>query len=1399
MSELYNEYTGEITREVICKITSVLGEDKYQMDFGGQTIEGTAKNEGQKFEVGDNVIVLVPMEENTKVNYILSKTEEESNISTIPSYEEEEEEEETTTYLEKSYFPIKDYKYDENISFLGNSSSTRQYIKINSRKTNEELNEFLIQQYNILKFSCNIKADFTDNDFDHKEFYGVSLIIPCIDKDNNIVKKEIPINSDTLYGNPYRLNEYSYQYTYFTFEEGIKIDKNSHILLKFYSENFDNKKNYYISIKDIQFSIGFEAIKGSNQYKIYIRDTDEKSPNLFILKPELYLDGEKVVVFENKKILWFLEDYSVTPNSDTYVENAGIGWRCVNDDYSMANNKRQFKSQESYKIYDDYFNRVKCLIENSEGRLLAYSIYTVGTEKDKDYCDVYIENHESKIIQKDSGYLNIIVKIKKRWIRAWNLYTYTVTLLRYNKNNNYIENSKVYMTRFKSDSEYSYYRVEEKDYYNHIKYGIDSSSIDTQNTFKINIQLGQENINKEFTLKVENNLMYKLEIVNLDGTIHSANYKFDSSGKSPSAKKYNGNNEGLRDKVMTITYKLYDYDGKEVDYTNLSQKWFVRNSFIEMVDGNIGKEFKYKLTDVPFTFDESKKPSIILQVTYNGQTITKEADIYFSKEGECGTYGDTVNFAVMPSNDYSLIDDINDESINREQLTLAYYQGKLYCYSALKGRYVSLEDEKIRFYPVLWDNHKIVNPSFFSSSIDIEVVDYEIDDTTKEKENDRYTNSCIKIDEVRDEYNGFTLSLRGDSKRRIGTLPSYLMEKNYSNFDNYYGEREIEGINFHITGTKETREDSYGVEEEYIDYSYYRTDRYDHKDREPAPQNKLINKKTKEEISFRKLVKKEEYKYKENISKPIFGNYYNYFEQYLTAYTYVVILDNGSTAYYDSREYYLPGEYSELPERIKSKNRLIEMPTKLDENINIIKFKINYNKKSYEYNYPLNLFITTIHPDLLPKIINDNEINSKTGISNIDKGWIAKPNNELFGSKFNYELAKYNYGFDGKYNYREDSFFPIQTGPKYENFYIGFNTLDLLLQTLPIASIRYLYETAKDTSKLKGKFREIVLGLDSKSDVNRDKLNNYIANINDKIRSFNIKIGLYTGQLNRFKNFYSSLKCNYWLGKLKEVNNCNITKEELVFYINDVKKQMTELKNFLNSHEDIKNDEKYKLFELNKKYLGKVNEVYGNLINKDYINEENKINFDKLDRLKEINYNWNEYEDYLSEKYDMSILSVIKQYISWIEKSIESYQYTYDIFIQFKNVNFEDSYNNIITDLNNSLYKLEYETNKIDARYIKIYKAIKEAIKNYSSYNKLDELYSFIQNLYNNYLTDLCYLEGDNIIISDKELARYERLIKENSDAINYYKEAKKFCENLLNNKNNYYMARYISSINIEQ
>lgn len=1383
MSELYNEYTGEITREVICKITSVLGEDKYQMDFGGQTIEGTAKNEGQKFEVGDNVIVLVPMEENTKVNYILSKTEEESNIPTIPNYEEEEEEEEVTTYLEKTYFPIKDYKYDENISFLGNSSSTRQYIKINSRKTNEELNEFLSQQYNILKFSCNIKVDFTDNDFDHKEFYGVSLIIPCIDKDNNIVKKEIPINSDTLYGNPYRLNEYSYQYTYFTFEEGIKIDKNSHILLKFYSENFDNKKNYYISIKDIQFSIGFEAIKGSNQYKLYIKDTDETSPNLFILKPELYLDGVKIQVFDNKKILWFLEDYSVTPNSDTYVENAGISWRCVNG-YSIANNKRQFKSQESYEINDEYFNRVKCLIENSEGRLLAYSIYTVGTEKGKDYCDVYVENHESKIIQKDSGYLNIIVKIKKRLLYwGWLSFTHTVTLLRYDKNNNYIENSKVYMTRFKSDSEYSYYRVEEKDYYNHIKYGIDSSSIDTQNTFKINIQLGQENINKEFTLKIENNLMYKLEIINLDGTIHSVNYKFDISNKSPSAEGYNGNNDSLRDKIIPITYKLYDYDGKEVQSVS-SQTWNIRNNFIESVGGNTEKEFKYKIKDnVSFTFEQSTKPSIILEVKYNEQTIRKEADIYFSKEGECGTYGDKVNFAVMPSNDYSLIDDINDESINREQLTLAYYQGKLYCYSALKGRYVSLEDEKIRFYPVLWDNHKIVNPSSFSSSVDIEVVDYEIDDTTKEKENDRYTNSCIKIDEVRDEYNGFTLSLRGDSKRKIGTLPTELSKRNYSNFDDYYGIRELEGINFHRTGTEETREDRYGVEEKYIDYSYYRTDRYDHKDRESI-EHCVINLRTGKSIPYKELLRKEEFKYQ---TTGIF-----FIPTYTTGYTYVVSHNDGSIGYYDSREYYL-ADTGWLPERIESKNRLIEMPTNLDENINIIKFKINYNKKSYEYNYPLNLFITTIHPDLLPKIINDNEI-SKTGISNIDIGLLSKPNDELFGSKFNYELAKYNYGFDGNYNYREDSFFPIPTGPKYENFYIGFNILESISKILPIASIRYLYETAKDTSKLKGKFREIALGLDN-NNTNLGKLNNYIANTNNKIGTFNSKLDLYNKQLNNFKSFCSSLKCNYWLEKLKEVNNCNITKDELVFYITDIKKQMTDLGNFLNLYEDIKNDEKYKLFELNEKYLKRVNEAYDNLIKKNYISEKDKMNFDKLDRLEGINYNWNEYEDYLSEKYDMSILSAIKQYISWIEKSIESYQYTYDIFIQFKNINFEKNYNTITKELDNSANILENEN-----RYIKIYKAIKEAIKDYSSYNKLDELYSFIQNLYNNYLTDLCYLKGDNIIISDKELAKYERLIKENSDAINYYKEAIDNCNDLLDkDKNNYYMARYISSINIEQ
>ena len=37
MSDLYNENTGELVREVICKITSVLNDNKYHIEFNGET------------------------------------------------------------------------------------------------------------------------------------------------------------------------------------------------------------------------------------------------------------------------------------------------------------------------------------------------------------------------------------------------------------------------------------------------------------------------------------------------------------------------------------------------------------------------------------------------------------------------------------------------------------------------------------------------------------------------------------------------------------------------------------------------------------------------------------------------------------------------------------------------------------------------------------------------------------------------------------------------------------------------------------------------------------------------------------------------------------------------------------------------------------------------------------------------------------------------------------------------------------------------------------------------------------------------------------------------------------------------------------------------------------------
>lgn len=1304
MSDLYNENTGELVREVTCKITSVLNDNKYHIEFNGETFEGIAKDTSKKFELGDKVVVLIPTEESEdKVNYILRKSDEEE-IDISESILEEEDKIDTT-YLEKRYVSIKDYyKYfsgNTNSINITNNSNNSSIFCID-KEINKEINGYLSQQYNKIKFSCEIKAEETDNNFNYKEFYGITLVLPCLDSDKNSIEKEVMINSDNLYGNPYKLNDYSYQYSYFTFDENLKLDETKSIILKSYSENFNNNQ-YNIDIKNIQFSIGFDSISGINQYKLYIADNDVGKPDLINLKPELYLDGKKVETFENKKIFWCIEDFSINPESKFYLKNAGDGWCCIND-YETSNNKIYYKSKFSYEIYNNSNNKVKCLIEDFNGKLLASNIYDNDLDNSTDF-KVYINNCKHNIIPKDSGKITIIVEPLKEKSSL------DITINRYDKNNKYIENS---FTKMKKASIFN----------NIYFYELDSSCIDSKNTFKISIKRRhsildslisskEENnlnilLNKELVLNVENNLMYKLEITNLDGSIHSVNYKYDSDNKSPMTSGYKGNSSFISEenRNINITYKLFDYDNKEINSDNLTQTWIIKNDLIKQIsESNAEKIFTYTLNDdkdKEFTFKKSKQPSILLSVVYNGQEITKEANIYFCKEDECGTYGNSINVAVVPSNDYSYLESINDLSVNREQLTLAYYNSKLYYYSSLKNRFISEDEGKVRFYPIIWDNHKIVNPSNYEIK-SIEVIDYYNENKDTMKKNANYTNSCIILDKFKDEYNGFTLTINKNN------LPKLTKDLRIPSAIPY-------------TTLEKVGEGKKLYKATYIEY----------------PPEDMPWEETKEYVYYRRV---DQYK------------------------------DNSTDKY------------------IIAENRLMELPCYQDENVNLIKIKINYNSKNYEYICPVNFWMSDIHPDLLPKYICYNESKEKEKgkyIYNIDES-LEEVKQNLFNyknnnnNKLNYDLAKYTYEYQ---NIISDFW-------EYKKYLYTSLHKDLSIDTI---STRYLNEDNKDKEKTKGKFKEIAIGVTNKNNENTDKIESIKTNYTKKINEINnIKIPNYNNQLANFKEFCNHLCLKSWIDTLEEINNSVIAKNEMEFHITNIQNKINNLQNYLETNEQFENDKTY-LYELNKEFIDKVEKIYA-ILQKDFISSEQpEEDFENLNDLSDIDYQWKQHEPDILSKYGIEITSILKQHIDWINESLILYRYFYNIFINFEHKNYLTKYKGVVDGLqkaNAFLYNI--------GRYNKIYNAIDEATKNYESHIRLDRLYDFIKNLYSNYLQYICDIdENSNISISDKEASRYTKLLKELKDDENYYTDALNYCDRLLKKEIDYNMARYISSVNIE-
>lgn len=1300
-----------LAREIEVTIKEVLSQDQYSFEYLNKTFIAVAKDTSEKYEVNDKVIVSVPQSEEDKVIYILRKVIENGATNPEESGETSSEEEEDLGPRISKYISIRDFKHDKEI-ILSNKYSNSNYASFTGTPANDakEIKTLLDQQYNVVRISCKIKTLIPDDyDITYGE-YGINFRIP-VTKDGKAYYKTFSINSNNAYGNPFKFDEYAEQNITFTWdksEEFIIPEDNSQQSPESpqfycYVKDFSNITEEYniCSIKDITISFGYMSSTMPNTYNLYLSCNEgiyftSSNGSEKNITPILYYNNEKVTDFTNKKVYWYREDYSVTPKDIAYVEEAGIGWRCINN-YTTADNKHFYTSEENLKILSSSYiaktNKIKCIIKDESDKILASNtiiIYNNSTNSTNFYLK--IKNINSSIVQSDIGTIRIKAYLEYgRSVEEADKKNRLFKIARYDKDNKYIDNINV---NFKENSTInSFIEYESED--------IPVNIIQEKNTFRVACTSTSGNgiyNNAEIDIKVANEPLYKLKI-NGD----KKNYKYNFAGKSPTTKADHG--DCYIDKGITpLTYTLYDYEGNEIpleNNDNITQTWKVNTDSLVVGNNSNSSSFSYTLKE-DYDYDAAAVKPIELTVECKdkGVTIKKKADISFSRETSEGTYGSSVMVGLVPAKDCPSIDYINNYFNNTTPIRFAYYENKLYYYDYVEGRYIPEDEQKIRFYPVVYDRNNFIESKDFSMS-SVEIIDT---DKTYDKEEDKlkdknYTNACLKIDDVIDKNYGFTISLKKE--------PSILGE-NKLILDSFVD------IYKYDDGRWETRTDENGEEigDEYV--IYYIAE-------------------------------------KEPVRKRFLWITWDYTERIA----------------YDSRIYAKKkiGENTYIYPRNALKNGWANyLTSNNDQNINIIKIKLNYNGQNYEYNYPIEFYHTEVHPEFLPSVVGLNEL------------YFTKDSNNKFS---NYTNLPFNYNDNNQHIFPKNIFSSAYNSKiTQEKIFNYVKDIKKKVTIYPkIVDDKYLTSGFSD-----GKFPEYN---DSKRQFEEihfkllfpEELLNLAKNKKESFTSLNNDLNeqnkVYQKELLSLQNFANAYKAKEWLNILTNIKTIKISKNNLNVYVRNLFTLTRSINTCFNNDnrfteicEDVIKD--------NLNFISKIESLQNKLESDDY-NDIKNLKLEEFD-FSDIDYKWDEYSSSLISEYETIDLVEITSLIELVYKEIEKYEQARQAFSEVKAIDYNSLYNNIITSLNSM-----NENIKDIKRYEKIYNQISQNTEVLVSINNIDDLYDFINTLYDLYLRSLFdKQEDDSIILKPEKQFIFENLINKNNKTINYYNDVIKYCSDLI-------------------
>lgn len=702
------------------------GLNSYKVEYMDSQFIAHANSQTVQYTTGDKVYILIPNGDFSKEKIILGTVTPSGNVFSATSNE-------VLYHLEKSDNLLKNIG---NIHLCSYHTENRE-VDLEKYNLSNILPNFF-KTYKTLMLSFKIKTTIPKEQRSRGN-YGLKLELPYDEYDYNIENnhaqgtstkyREYIFDINNLIGNPYDFEEYTLQTFY------IDVDSNYSKLgepkLTAFVKDFTQEENHEndIFIQDINLKV-VDILTEENKVGYYLSIAAERGEFFYEgefnttkkLTPILKLNG-KDTNFKDLPCYWFIEDLSITPESEYYSSRGGRGWRCLNEKTILtdtATGEKNFQwitnkfehTISSKEVIDT--RRYKCVFLNTDFTLIS-GITEIKNLNSNINIELTTTTGSTKFI-KDGGNVNLIVKTQlEDYMPSQGSILYN--WYRYDKKGQYID-----------DKFYSIVRLNEwkNNELNLLETEISfpASIIDDFNTFKCEIKvsdiidekyqeaiIGIASINISSTLEKE----YTLFIENGDKL-----YKYDADGNSPMVGNFDGPESSVIKTISPLRYRIIKADGTEFtesEYAFCKTTWMVpKNAMFESALGHIDEEtddyyifnnnqsygrfdLEYKINN---SFNVKKNNNTVkIRVEFANTFIEGETTLKFIKEGQSGTNGTKYSAEIYYPN--------QNDSMEHSQLFILWARDNEGYYYSKQDGLKSLNNNSPELLVAVYSNGELIN------------------------------------------------------------------------------------------------------------------------------------------------------------------------------------------------------------------------------------------------------------------------------------------------------------------------------------------------------------------------------------------------------------------------------------------------------------------------------------------------------------------------------------------------------------------------------------------------------------------------------------------------------------------------------------------------------------------